>query len=820
MKNRSLRKNTLTLIQVLVVLIFIGGIYQGAQKAGIGLPLAPREEGVVVSHGARQTLKAGDILIAVDGQQISAIEDVEFLLDSKAIGQPVAFTVQREGHTLRLPYVLVAENSVLYLGTLFLVAVLFFSLSVFVLRKRPPDNEVAMVFFWISVTVGLHIATTFGRFTVGPWHLGYFLRLVFLLASAFTPVLFVHFTFIFPYRKWQRYKKMVTVFYGFSFLFFLILAGLFLRAAVHRSVKQFHDFMLGYNLGRVLFAASLFFGVANFIHSYRNAQEEASRRKLRWVLLGIIIGPLSFVLLWQIPQVISSMSLVPEEALLLLTVFTPLTFAISIVRYHILDIDFIFNRSTVYLMVLGLLLLLYATIVALVALIVGTLTIRASIIASAIAAVIVALLFEPSKKAVQHFVDRKFFRVRYNYRLAQRELTTQLNRFVELNTLARFVVDKLSELLLPKQIALYYLPDKQPVKWQCLAGVNVQSVSPPLEQQLNAFSAHSLKPLMAIKRYLEPGIEFETAEEKLFRENGIVLAMPIRLQNAETCGFLCLGPKQSEAPYSHEDLDLLKTVGIQVGLAMERIRLQQDLLIQHAETQRLNELNRMKSYFISSVSHDLQTPLTSIRMFAELLQTRQDINPSQKVEYLNIIIGESERLSRLINNVLDFSRIERGVKKYTMQDVDLKELAQQVIRSMRFQLQQNGFELDVQLPAKKQMIQADPDAVIEAITNLISNAIKYSPNRKRIQVKVFSRENFKAISVRDWGIGIAPEEQERIFEMFYRSGQNQVKSAGGAGLGLTLVQHIMQAHGGKVQVESNPGEGSTFTLYFPSGEVK
>ena len=246
--------------------------------------------------------------------------------------------------------------------------------------------------------------------------------------------------------------------------------------------------------------------------------------------------------------------------------------------------------------------------------------------------------------------------------------------------------------------------------------------------------------------------------------------------------------------------------------AIERIRLQRDLLSQHAEAQRLDALNKLKSYFVSSVSHDLQTPLTSIRMFAELLQTQKSLTKKEKQEYLDIILGESERLSRLISNVLSFSRIERGIQEYHFARVNLVSIIGSVLRSLYYQINQNGFELTKQLPEREIMLHADADAIAEALTNLLDNAMKYSREQKHIDLAVFIEQDRAVIQVSDRGIGISRKDCLNIFNAFYRSEDKEVRDRGGAGLGLTQVQHIVEAHHGKVTVESRPGSGSTLHL--------
>ena len=244
--------------------------------------------------------------------------------------------------------------------------------------------------------------------------------------------------------------------------------------------------------------------------------------------------------------------------------------------------------------------------------------------------------------------------------------------------------------------------------------------------------------------------------------------------------------------------------------------MQEELLIQEAETRRLDEISRLKSYFVSSVSHDLQTPLTSIKMFAEILQNNKQVSIKDKSEYLEIIQGETDRLSRLINNVLDFSRIERGEMKYNFEQIELIPLIEWVLRTMKYQMQQKQFEIVTSWPDSVTVF-ADKDALSAALMNLISNVIKYSEQNRFIKISVSKESRFVVICIEDRGIGIPKIEQNKIFNTFDRSSDKEVQALGGSTLVLTLVRNIIEALNDKIKVESKPGKGTKFILTLPIG---
>jgi signal transduction histidine kinase len=226
-------------------------------------------------------------------------------------------------------------------------------------------------------------------------------------------------------------------------------------------------------------------------------------------------------------------------------------------------------------------------------------------------------------------------------------------------------------------------------------------------------------------------------------------------------------------------------------------------------------MNEVRSQFVASVSHELKTPLTSIRMFAETLAMGRARDEGARSEYLETIVNESERLARLVDNVLDFSKIEQGKKIYRLRPTRLEEVASSAARAMQFPLAQQGFQLRLSVQEQMPELKADPDAIQQAILNLLTNAMKYSGDAREIDLRLSARNGDAVIEVADHGLGLAPEEQKRIFEKFYRAPSHESRLIAGTGLGLTLVAHIAKAHGGRVEVESAPGTGSTFCIFLP-----
>ncbi|MCA9731278.1 MAG: GHKL domain-containing protein [Deferribacteres bacterium] len=226
-------------------------------------------------------------------------------------------------------------------------------------------------------------------------------------------------------------------------------------------------------------------------------------------------------------------------------------------------------------------------------------------------------------------------------------------------------------------------------------------------------------------------------------------------------------------------------------------------------------LAQLKSDFISNVSHELKTPLALIRMFAETLELGRLQDEKQKQEYYEIIGHETERLSHKVNNILNFSRMEAEKKTYSFQRIDLNEIITKLIHNYAYHIENNGFKLEKDIAPAPLIMHGDSDALIEAFINVVDNAMKYSKEEKFLRISTSQREKHIIVTIEDHGIGIHKEHQKRIFEKFYRVSGALIHETKGSGLGLSLVQHIIDAHKGFIEVKSEPAKGTIFRFIFP-----
>lgn len=231
-------------------------------------------------------------------------------------------------------------------------------------------------------------------------------------------------------------------------------------------------------------------------------------------------------------------------------------------------------------------------------------------------------------------------------------------------------------------------------------------------------------------------------------------------------------------------------------------------------------LARRKTTFVTNVSHELKTPLTSISLFVEMLRQKRQPDPEKQQHYYSLMASETERLTRLINNVLDFSSIEKGKKTYATRLVSLADVATEMVESQRVRLESRGFTVLFSSPGPGEArVNADPEAMKQVILNLLSNAEKYSAEAKSIEVEVAEEQGGVAVHVRDRGIGVAEKDREKIFREFYRVDDSLTSRVQGTGLGLTIARRIARAHGGEVAHLPRDGGGSDFVLRLPEANT-
>ena len=286
-------------------------------------------------------------------------------------------------------------------------------------------------------------------------------------------------------------------------------------------------------------------------------------------------------------------------------------------------------------------------------------------------------------------------------------------------------------------------------------------------------------------------------------------------QSAEISTYLFLrDPKQV---YAQHDRQVRWFVGLIAGAALTAIA---GLWIARRAFLKQQAVSRMKSNFVSSVSHELRAPVASIRLIAERLRAGKVDAPEKRQEYFGFIEQESRRLATLVENVLDFSRIEDGRKTYHFKETDIEQLATETVQLMSPHATEKDVTLKTEFQPPEQDPAIDPMEIQQALINLIDNAIKYSPTGGQVTIGISGGPDRICLWVQDHGPGIPEEEQQRIFQRFYRVGSELERETEGVGIGLAIVRHTAEAHGGRVRVVSSAQSGSRFTLDLPISQER
>lgn len=811
MKNLDWYIKKILIIDCIIFLFCILGAYQFSIKADFPFQVTTSESHLLVSSTEipQDQIKVGYIITIVDGYNLKSREEVEIFLDGKKIGESVSVGIIGNGNILTKQIELVQFYSTFYVIVAILLGIIFFTVGIFVFLNCE-QKKTAITFHNAFIAIAMIILMTWGNYSLLPYSLGIITRIGFHIGYAFAPAIFIQFTFLFPSQQKLNYYRIINFLYLLSFIEAILLSLFFIFFTKTTSLEWMRVYITAYNISSIYFIAAIIFGLVIFIQSFRKTSLESDRKKIRWILLGFLFGPGSYIILWVIPQRITSHGLLPESIVLLLVAILPISFAIAIVKHHVMNIDIIFKRSAVYSIVIVTLLIVYLLFIIFITFLFTNLDIE---IPTFIAVAMVAIFMNPVKSRAQKFVDRKFFKVQYNYRNAIKTLAKELENINNIKSLSSKFINKICEFIPVKNIGFFAAPLSSS-DLTLIHHKNFDLLEKPETIVYLTKISQSQNSIFAMPNIIEPGLEQNISTINNLQEFEIDLLFVIRSSRHNALGFLVFGKKKSEIFFTSEDIDLITNACSKVATTIERIKLQEELILEHLESERLDELNKLKSFFVSSVSHDLKTPLTSIRMFAEILRESTDISSEKKHEYLDIIEGESNRLTRLIDNVLEYSKIERGIKEYYFNSINLNSVLNKVLRIMGYQFKIEKVTVNISLYKKDLMIFAEEDAVIEAIINLLSNAIKFSSDTKVIDISTNKQNNYAVISITDQGIGISPKDQKNLFNPYYIN-ENPKSKEKGASLGLTIVKHIMDAHKGKVVVDSTINIGSTFKLLFP-----
>ena len=705
-------------------------------------------------------------LVRIDATDIKADRDEEFALARKAPGETAEFVLRApdggERAVVRplVPYYADTAYPLIYLG----IGLACIGIG-FLTRVLRPDDLKARIYYWLSLAFGTGMIISGEDYCLGPAWTTFLPSVAFILAYAFAPAVLVRFALAFDGAA--RSAKRAFIFLP-SAVIGAAQVAVFLAAFLTPSLALFRAYNAAYAGFRVYVIGYIILAVGLLGRAFRRSADDEVRAQIQWIFFGLVAAMVPFLFLYQVPVALGAAPLLSEEIAALFFISFPVTFSVAIVKHRLMDIEVVINRSLVYSLLTVFTVGGYLVFIELAQKIFARWIAGRKLGVTAVGVFLAALAFQPAERRIQRFVDKSFFRQSYDYRRTILAFTEKVEQAVDRDEL------------------------------------------------LDLFRRDVMRVLPVESLWIGPGAAAPGAPPAAGPEAvGAGVTLPLDLGPEGGPCVLALGRKKSGRRYTRDDLELLRTMAAELQVSLDRLRLREEVIYERASREKLDELNRLKTEFISTVSHELRTPLSSIQSLAELLQSGRVLDRDRADRFLGLMASESARLSRFLHNILDYGKIEQRVKTYHIRPAVLQDVVEEAAAVFRPLAESRGFRLDLALPTEPVRLECDADAVKQALINLIDNAIKYSRDEKIVAVALVRGDRTWDVRVRDRGIGISPADRERIFEKFFRASEAGRLCPEGAGLGLKIVRHIMDAHKGEVRVESKEGEGSVFTLAFP-----
>lgn len=757
-------------------------------------------------------LRTGDRVISWNSQKITTLEIIEFFCDLSSVGDRAMVTVERSNAVLTSEISLVPYyHSPRFLIVSLFVGFMTWLVGVFILLQ-PDRNPAADLLHWGLVTLGTSIMITWGHIDPSSIFSGVS-RAIFFICYTLAPALFVLFAAEYPRQIFGSLRPKVLLMLLVAVPLITAQAYTMWRSIYERPERFFPLFQSSFDLFNIYLLSCFVLMVFGFLYSYRRAVRTSDKRRLEWIMWGFCSSPVPFVLFIKLPQLAGVPGgLIAEEVTTFFFLLIPFSCVISLVQHNLVDIRIVISRSIIYTALSFFVGVIYSLTILLAATSVDTQHRFEEFLVIGGIVLLVALLLDPLRKKLHRSFDEFLFPARFHFRRTIAEVRDKLSRSLTSDDVFRTLHDQITSVLSFESFGMFEYKNGNLMA----AGPNNGRLHGPVpipQASLDTLQGRTIAALPS-------AVDFRS-EEKIDETNrlpellGCTICILMMTQSGKLSGAAAGKPSTVTGRFTEEETDLLAAVCSEGAETLERLSLQKEMIIQQAEKQRFEELNRMKSTFVSSVSHELRTPLTSIRMFAEMLRGKTDLPDRTRREYLQIIEGESERLTRLVDNVLDFSAIERNEKKYHFSEVDLADIIRRSALAVRYEFLKQDGRLVLSIAKRIPRLQADPDALEEVCINLLSNGLKYSPDHRLVRLRAGVSGRNAVIEVTDRGIGIPDHETGRIFDDFYRANDPQVLRAGGTGLGLSMVKHIVDAHGGTITVRSTVGKGSTFIVALP-----
>jgi signal transduction histidine kinase len=745
-------------------------------------------------------------LVQVNDQAIEHQREIEYVLIQKNVGDWATFRLEENGkiETVRAQFISFYSRvpfPLLY----FFIGIFCYSIGfiVFILKREDPK---ARILYWLALAFSFLLIVSGGTYCLREEWLSYLPGVLFFFFYPLAPAILLHFSLAFSSKRRRRREILI---YTTAFAFSSAFVSMVLLSTLRKSIETFRIYLSVFHVFRVYLIALLLLAILHLVFIYKKTLLDENRAQIKWVFLGLFLGLGPFIFAYQIPRVLGINPLLTEDVSAVFFIIVPLGFALSIFKFKLIDVELVINRSLVYSLLTIFTVSVYLFTVQFFQGLFSRLFVSRESVISLGGAVLAAAAFHPARRKIQNFVDKAFFRQSYDYRKAIRSFSEKAQGMMNHEELVDLFSDKVQSTIPVTRLVLLVRSGKNGEKMGLLTRDSEG------KDDLREFLDFPRDKTWARRgaTLTEENIDFSATQ--LLAEKRIDLVFPFPFNSTSLTGFMALGRKKSGERFSRDDIDLLLTLAGELTLNLERIKLCEEIFYERASKEKLDELNRLKTEFVSTFSHELRTPMSSIQGLTEILIKGKIKDKAKQKELLAVIASESGRLSQLIHNILDFGKIEQHVETFSFQKTEVTPLVEEVMRIFYHELETQGFVIRLNVPEEPIFLSIDRDSVKQVLINLIDNAIKYSSVNKEVEVSVLDRPKEVEIRVQDKGIGICPEDQEKIFDKFYRASEGAQFNPKGVGLGLKIVKHVMTAHQGEIRVKSQLGRGSMFRLIFP-----
>jgi signal transduction histidine kinase len=612
---------------------------------------------------------------------------------------------------------------------------------------------------------------------------------------------FVFFNFTLAYTRQER-KRWVS---PAGLLYLLLIAALAPTPLMthHMELKSYgYAPIFGIPFYPLALAAYTWIGmgVYNMLRAYWRSTVYEDRNRLLYITIATLFPVIGT--LFDLFPTFYPMSILGNLAFSILT-------TIAIRRYRLLDIQMALRRGLAYLIMSALVALPYVGLIFFFTRVLAVGEIQPLLYL--VLLLILAFSLQPLWSQIQRLVDRWFYRERYDYFKALEDFGQRTRTITQLDKLASEMSNLMVSAMRASRVC-FLLPSER--------GDFVPVASTGLEGKGNPVIDRDSPLLLWLMRnegYLEyrsfdliPQLQVLTPmEKKVLRELG-QLFIPLKVRG-KLSGLLVLGPKLSESPYGGEDIRLLSMIANQTAVIMDDARL---YALEKARVEELQRLDEMKSEFLQVVAHQLKTPITSIKAATGMLSEVKG-ESSMRERLLSSIVRGAESLEKLVTDILEFGKMKSGVIELRRQPTDLGQLIRDVATLVSPAIKRKEQALELDLPPSGPVAVIDGQRLEQALLNLLANANTYTSEGGHIAVRLRTDGTSVRVQVEDNGPGIPEEDQEKVFEPYHHIRENSGQLRGGTGLGLAIARSLVELHGGRLWVQSTPGQGSTFILTLP-----